>query len=109
MMLKERTNLSRNHFVDGQRDHNNPNANGQQRASSSDIQAKLDLLVEAAVARGRVRRPETLAELDTAALEYWRVARKATIEREHAYGICNPLSCVLCERENERRDSEEET
>ena len=72
------------------------------RADSSDVAAKLDLLVEAAVARGRVRSPETLKELDLAAIAYYRVAVAHTIEREHQLGACNEASRPFCERARER-------
>ena len=107
-MLKERTTGQGPHtgqHTDRRPDHRTEHGespNGQPRSTSSEVAAKLDLLIEAAIARGRDRRPETLAELDTAALAYWRVSRQATIEREHAYGLCNPNSCVLCEREHAR-------
>jgi len=84
-------------------------ANGQVRAHSSDVGAKLDFLVEAAIARGRVRSPETLRELDQAALAYYKVARAETLEREHSYGLCSPLSCPFCERARERAGLEEES
>lgn len=83
-------------------------SNTMSRATSSDVQAKLDLLIEAAIARGRVRNPETLHDLDLAAIAYHRVARTDTLEREHAYGLCN-RSCLLCERQRERaRETEKE-
>jgi hypothetical protein len=83
-------------------------ANGQVRAHSSDVAAKLDLLVEAAVARGRVRSPETLRDLDQAAIEYYKISKAWTLEREHQLGVCHELSCPLCERARER-DCERET
>jgi hypothetical protein len=75
---------------------------------TSEVQAKLDLLVEAAIARGRVRGPDTLRELDLAALAYYRVSRAATLEREHQLGVCHELSCPFCIRLHEQ-ESEEET
>jgi hypothetical protein len=77
------------------------------RATSSDVDAKLDLLIEAAVARGRVRSQETLHELDQAAIAYHRVARAWTIEREHQLGVCNELSCPFCERAQHEEPEEE--
>lgn len=90
------------------RDHNFPRANGQVRAHSSDVAAKLDLLIEAAVARGRVRGPETLRELDQAAIEYYKVSKAWTLEREHQLGVCHELSCPLCERARAREGEEVE-
>ena len=83
-------------------------ANGQLRAHSSDVSAKLDILIKYAIARGRVRSPETLHDLDQAAIAYYKVSRAATAEREHAYGLCNPLSCPLCEKARERAGEEVE-
>lgn len=79
----------------------------QSHASSSNVQAKLELLIEAAIARGRVRGPETLNDLDQAALDYYRVARIETMEREHSYGVCNESSCPLCERARHEEPEEE--
>lgn len=76
------------------------------RAISSDVQAKLDLLIEAAVARGRVRGPDTLRELDLAAIAYYRVAKQENMEREHADGLCNG-SCPICARAQEQEEMEE--
>lgn len=90
------------------RDHNTPRANGQVRAQSSDVQAKLDLLIEAAVARGRVRNPETLHDLDQAAIEYYKVSKAWTLEREHQLGVCREASCPFCERARERAGEEVE-
>lgn len=89
------------------RDHNLPRANGQVRAVSSDVTAKLDLLIEAAVARGRVRGPETLRELDEAAIAYYKVSKAFTLEREHSYGCCNEASCPFCQRAREKAGEEE--
>ena len=88
------------------RDHNTQRSNGMVRAGSSDILAKADLLIEAAVARGRVRSPETLRDLDEAAIAYYKVARALTIEREHSFGSCNPSSCPFCRRARERAGEE---
>jgi hypothetical protein len=77
------------------------------RASSSDVEAKLDLLVEAAIARGRVRSPETLRELDQAAIDYYRVSKAWTIEREHQFGACHEASCPFCERARAQEPEEE--
>lgn len=74
------------------------------RASSSDVQAKLDILIEAAIARGRVLNPDTLKELDQAARAFYRVAKQENMEREHADGLCNG-SCPICMR---TKDCEEE-
>ncbi len=91
------------------KDASNPIRRGGQmsRATSSDVQAKLDLLIEAAVARGRVRSPETLRDVDQAAIAYYRVARAWTIEREHQLGVCNEASCPFCERARARGHREE--
>jgi hypothetical protein len=77
------------------------------RAVNSDVTAKLDLLIEAAIARGRVRSSETLQELDSAAIAYYKVSKAATMEREHQLGVCNELSCPFCKRARERAGEEE--
>jgi hypothetical protein len=77
------------------------------RASSSDVDAKLDLLIEAAIARGRVRSPETLRDLDQAAIDYYRVSKAWTIEREHQMGVCHQASCPFCERAQVEEPEEE--
>jgi hypothetical protein len=89
------------------RDHNVQRSNGQGRAQSSDVQAKLDILIEAAIARGRVRSPETLRELDEAAIAYYKVSKAFTIEREHSFGVCNENSCPFCQRAREKAGEEE--
>jgi len=89
------------------RDHSTPRANGQVRAVSSDVTAKLDLLIEAAIARGRVRSPETLRELDEAAIAYYKVSKAFTLEREHSFGVCNEASCPFCRRAREKAGEEE--
>jgi hypothetical protein len=95
--------------VMGNAAHPNPGRRGihMSRATSSDVDAKLDLLVEAAIARGRVRSPETLKELDQAAIDYHRVARAWTLEREHQMGVCRPESCSFCRRNQEEEPEEE--
>ena len=90
------------------RDHNHQQSNGHARAQSSDVSAKEDLLIEAAIARGRVRSAETLHDLDQAAIEYYKVSKVWTLEREHQLGVCRESSCPFCERARARAGEEVE-